>query len=169
MTPRGNRKLGVASGHPGRRQVAVAQEVAQALAALDPVLVEAGDGQGVRDIDLVDERRMVGDDGLHLGELLGVDGRVGVEIDGTGHAADDEVRVRVLAAEDGVQPGRVALPGERLQVVGDRHQVGLGRQLVGRVAPVAVGEDAELAGLHEALDALLDVGEIAGRGLGPTC
>jgi hypothetical protein len=52
--------------------------------------------------------------------------------------------------------------------MGHGHQVGLGRQLVGRVAPVTIGEDAELAGLDEGLDAFLDIGEVAGGGLGPT-
>jgi hypothetical protein len=59
--------------------------------------------------------------------------------------------VRVLAAEDGVQLDHVALPGQRLQVVRHRHQVGFGRQLVGRVAPEAAGEDAQLSGLDELL------------------
>ena len=54
----------------------------------------------------------------------------------------------------------LALPVERLEVVRDRHQVGFGRQLVGRVAPVAVGEGAELAALDECLEPLLHVREV---------
>ncbi len=54
-----------------------------------------------------------------------------------------------LAAQDGHDLVGLALELERLEVVGDREQVHLGRQLHRRVAPVAVGEDAELAGLDE--------------------
>ena len=56
---------------------------------------------------------------------------------------------------------------ERLEVVRHRHQVGLGRQLVGRVAPVAVAERPELAGLDELLQPALQVAEVAGRRLRP--
>jgi hypothetical protein len=37
------------------RQIAVSHEVAEALATAEPLLVEAGDGQHIRDADLVDE------------------------------------------------------------------------------------------------------------------
>ena len=43
------------------------------------------------------------------------------------------------------------------------HEVGFGRQLVGRVAPVAVHEGAELARFDELFQAVLDVTEVAGR------
>ncbi len=45
-----------------------------------------------------------------------------------------------------------------------RHEVRLGRQLVGRVTPVGAREDAELAALDESLHLLLHVGEVPGRG-----
>jgi hypothetical protein len=41
------------------------------------------------------------------------------------------------------------------------NQVGLGRQLVGRVAPVGVGENPELALLDEGLQLFLHVGKVA--------
>jgi hypothetical protein len=66
-----------------------------------------------------------------------------------------------LAAEDGVQLDRLALPDQCVQVVRQRHQVGLGRQLVAGVAPVAVGEDAELPAVDELPEALLRVVEVA--------
>ena len=51
--------------------------------------------------------------------------------------------------------------------MGHRHEVGFGGQLVGGIAPVTVHEGAELAGLHEALEPILDIAEIAWRGQGP--
>ena len=81
-----------------------------------------------------------------------------------GRAADQEVRVRILAAEDGMKLRDLALPRKRIQIMRHGHQVRLRRQLVARVAPVGVGEDAELPGFDQLLDAALHVGEIAGRG-----
>mmetsp|Transcript_32978 Transcript_32978/g.77357 ORF Transcript_32978/g.77357 Transcript_32978/m.77357 type:complete len:229 (-) Transcript_32978:692-1378(-) len=45
-----------------------------------------------------------------------------------------------------------------------RHQVGLGRQRVGLVAPVAVRERPVLTGVEELLEPVLDVAEVAGAG-----
>ena len=50
----------------------------------------------------------------------------------------------------------LALDLERLQIVRDRQQVHLRRQLHRRMAPVAVGEDAELARRRRSLELLLD-------------
>jgi hypothetical protein len=165
---------------PLAREVAVAEEVAQALALAEPVLVEAGDGQRVRHIDLVDEVAHGADDVLHPCQAGHVERRaalsaamvrplaaarvVGPDADRRGRAADDEIRMRVLAAEDRVQCHGVALPDQCIKIVGDGHQVGLGRQAIGRMAPVAVAEDAELSAVDEALEFLLHVGEVARRG-----
>jgi hypothetical protein len=75
--------------------------------------------------------------------------------------------MRVLAAEDGVDLGHVRLPVQRFQVVGHGQQVDLGRQFIGRMAPVGVGEDGELAAVGDGLHLLLYVGEVAGRRVGP--
>jgi hypothetical protein len=88
-----------------------------------------------------------------------------VDVDRRRHAAHEEVRVRVLAAEDRLQAHRVALPLERLEVVRHADEVHRGRQLVGRVPPVAVGEDAQLSRAHVLLQAILhrlEVCRIAG-------
>jgi hypothetical protein len=61
--------------------------------------------------------------------LIGAGRAVAVDVDGAGHAADQPVRVRVLAAEDGVDLDDLLLQVQRLQVVGDRHQVGFGGSL----------------------------------------
>ncbi len=68
--------------------------------------------------------------------------------------------MRILAAQDRVDADEVALPVQRLQIVRHRQQVRLWRQLVRGMAPVAVGEDAELAAIHERLEALLHAGKV---------
>ena len=70
---------------------------------------------------------------------------LGVDTDGAGYAAHNKIGMRILATEDGVQLGHVALPGQGFQIMSDRHQVGFRRQLVGRVAPIAIGEYSQLA------------------------
>ena len=51
----------------------------------------------------------------------------------------------VLAAEDGVGPHDIALPVERLEIVGDEQEVRFRRKAVGEMALVPVGDRAELA------------------------
>ena len=93
--------------------------------------------------------------------MSGVERRLAVGIDRRRHAADEEaLQVRVLAAEHRVHLDELALPVERLEVVRHRHQVGFGRQLVGRVAPVGVGEGPELAAIDELLRRSLHAGEV---------
>ena len=76
-----------------------------------------------------------------------------------GHAADGDVLdVRRL----GPRTAAILLAKrwfQRLQVVADRREVHFRRQLHRQVAPVAVGEDAELAGGDEDLQALLRLDE----------
>ena len=50
----------------------------------------------------------------------------------------------------------LALVFQGLEVVGDGHQVDFRRQLHGGMAPIAVGEDAELARGHDGLELILD-------------
>ena len=121
----------------GVRKVAVGHEIARAFAVAfhEPVLVKATDGEQVGYIDLGDELAHQGDD---LGDLLQphlVDrGRRGararMHADGRGNAPDEHVRMRILAAEDGLQLHDLTLPGERVQVMRHGHEVGLGRQPV---------------------------------------
>ena len=74
--------------------------------------------------------------------------------------------MRVLAAENRVDLDDFLLPFQGVEVVSDGDQVDLRRQLVGWMAPVAVGEDAEAAG-GEGLDLGLHVREVGGRVLVP--
>ena len=57
--------------------------------------------------------------------------------------------MRILAAEKGMDLDEAALKVERLQIVRRRHQIGLGRQSIGGMAPIGIGEDAELAALRQ--------------------
>ncbi len=72
--------------------------------------------------------------------------------------------MRILTAEDGVQLDDLPLPGERIQVVRNGHQVGFRRQRITGMSPVGVGEDPELAGLDEFLHSRLGLREVARRG-----
>ena len=159
----GTRRDAVRAGGIGLvlRQFAPAQEVAQPLTQRGVVQIVGRDGEEVGEIDLLDE-------GLHLvdrvaddGEHVGVERHVAVGVDGEGDAADDEVGVRVLAAEDGVNLDEVGLGVQRLQVVRHRKEVDLRRELVGGMAPVGIGEDAQLAAVYQCLDLVLDTLEIA--------
>ena len=54
---------------------------------------------------------------------------------GAGHAADQPVRMRILAAEDRLDLHDLLLEIERLEIMRDRHQIGFGRQLIGGFVP----------------------------------
>ena len=74
--------------------------------------------------------------------------------------------MRRLGAEDGDDLVGLALHVERLDVVRDRQQVDVRRQLHRRVAPVAGGEDAELAAVDEGLQLVVhraDIGNAVGQ------
>jgi hypothetical protein len=86
-----------------------------------------------------------------------------VRVDGVRHPADrDVLDVGSLASEDRHEVVRLALVLEGLQVVSDRQEVDLGRELHRRMAPVAVGEDPELATRHQAFHLVLDGSHLFG-------
>jgi hypothetical protein len=153
----GDLLVGAVVHHVGRRQAAAVQPAL--------LLVDGADGQGVRHVDVAAELQRLVDaradevQALHVQRRAG--GQVAVEVDGAGHAADQVVGMGVLAAEDGVDLHPLLLQVEGFEVVGHRHQVGFRRQQVGRVAPVAVHERAELTALDELLQAVLHVAEVA--------
>ena len=93
-------------------------------AARTPILVEPGDGKRIRNIDLIDKFPYFGDDILHLRKVLGIDCRIRVEINRGWNAADHEIRVRVLAAEDSMQFDNVSLPRQGLEIMRHRHEIG---------------------------------------------
>ena len=68
--------------HPGTRigggEIAIDQEVTEAFATVEPVFIETGDCQCLRDIDLIDEGTHLVDDVLHLRQLFRVDRGIGL-------------------------------------------------------------------------------------------
>ena len=140
----------------GCRKISEGHEISGAFAGLEPVLVEGGDRERVRYIDLIDEFAHLLDDLRDLLQPHGIDRRAAgplaaVHADRGGRAADQEIRVRILAAEDGQQLCDLALPGERIEIMRNGHEVGFRRQFVERAAPVGIGENAELSRFHQLL------------------
>ena len=152
---------------PVDRQIAVGHVVLEAPADCPPILVKARNREQVRDVHLVHECDGVVEQLSDVGKTFGVQ-RIGVvDVYGAGHASDEIVRVRVLAAEYRVDLHDLLLPLQGLKVMRHAEQVHLRRELVGRVPPVAVCEYAQLPALDERCDPPLDVGEVLGRALGP--
>ena len=133
--------------------VAIGQHrLARQAAAIEPVLVERSDGHDVRQIDLIVEFDGPINDFSDVVQALHIDradAADAVHVDRAGHAAHQPVRMRVLAAEDGVDLDDLLLEIERFEIMRHRHQIGLGRQVIGLAAPIAVLERPELAGLDE--------------------
>ena len=147
--------------HPFRGHVAERQEIAAGVANTAPFLVERCNGKQVGDVNLIDEFLHLLDDVLHglqsehvdCGGILpatevrstclptshpAASRLIHLHRNGRRHATDNKVGMRVLAAKNGMQLDDITLPGKRFQVVRHGHEVGFRRQLVGRVAPVAV-------------------------------
>ena len=127
--------------------------------------VRGADGDEVGDIVIVDERAAEIDGAVDDAEARGVHRRVAVRHgDGARHAADDIVRMRVLAAEDDMRRHEFALLVEHFKIMRDRHEMDFRRQqLVVRMIPPVRREDAELAALDDGLDLALDFCEILRR------
>jgi len=139
--------------------------VVGAAADAAPVLVETGHGQQVRDVDIIDE----------LADFLGERQVLGQRLLGqalvVGAAAHHrELGVGVLATEDGHGAGGLDLHVQGFQVVRRGDEVDFGGQVVGLVPAEeeGVGEDTELAGIHEGLELGLNglegFGGVAGAG-----
>ncbi len=150
-----------------RGQIAVYQVIRKSATDGRPILVERRHGHQIRDIDLLDELLGLVQQHADLRQPLGVY-RVGlVDVQRTRHSADEIVGVRVFAAENRMDLDDFLLPFQGLDVMGRGQQVHFRRQLVGPVAPVAVGENAELAAFDERGKPSLHVGEVLRRSLGP--
>ena len=147
-------------------ELAIAEVVLQAAAILRPVFVERSYSQQIGNINLVDELIRLGNQSRHQVQPLGIDGRHFIHIDRAGNSAHKIIRVRILATEHCVNLDNFLLPFQRVKVMRHTNQVHLGRQLVSRVAPIAVGKNAQPAG-GECLDLVLHFSEIRCRVLVP--
>ncbi len=154
---------GIRIVHAGSRQVTETHEVAEAFAAIEPVLVKTRNGQRIGYVNLLHEDFHLVDDVLDFSKPLRVDRGVRVKVDRAGCAANHEVGMRVLAAEDRMQACHIALPLEGIKIVRDRHQVCFWRQLVFRVTPVRFREDTELTRFNKVPYLLLHIAEVAFR------
>ena len=75
--------------------------------------------------------------------------------------------MRVFTTEYGMYFDDFLLPFQCIQVMDGCDQVLFRRQFIGRMAPIAVGKDAELPTGYEFLQAFLGISEIAFRVLSP--
>src|SRR5208283_5787192 len=129
------------------RNIPVRQIIPQPAANLRPFRVEGSNGQKIGNVDLVDEVVGLRNQILDHVQACNVDGGVALQRDGRSHSSDQIIGMRIFSAEDRVDLHQFLLPLQRLQVVRNGQEVGLRWQLVGRMSPVSVGENAELAGV----------------------
>ena len=161
--------VGIVIGTVGNLTVGE-QVLAGQPAAVAPVLVERGNRLQVGNVDLVHERNGLIDnvrDLIQPGHVHGARRPRLVDVDGAWHTAHHPVRMRITAAEDGVDLDNLALKIQGLQVVGNRHQIRFRRKLVGGAAPVGIGKRTELAGLNKPFELVLHAAEITRRGFWP--
>ena len=145
---------------PVLRNIAVGHVAAQASAVFGPFRIERSDGQQVGNVQALDNLLRLNDEVVHHVQPLHVDGVVTLQIDRRRDAAHQIVRMRILAAENGVDLDDFLLPLEGFQIVRHRHQVRFRRKFVGRMTPIGVLENTQLAGFDELLQRSGDVGEI---------
>lgn len=92
---------------------------------------------------------------------------LGVDVEGKGHTAHQPVGMRILASEYCVDFDHVPLKIKCLDIVRHEHEIRFGGQSVVGMSPVAVFEDAEMAGFGKPDQFVAYAGEIAGGRLGP--
>jgi hypothetical protein len=149
-------------------KVAVGQKVADALTQASPVLVKGGNQQQVGDVDLFDKLPRLSRQRPELSDALRIDGVLFGWVHGHRHATHQiGLGMRVFASQQGVDLDDLALPVQRLQIVGDGQQVSFGRQFVGRMAPVGVRKQAKLATVYEGLKPVSNSSEILDAGIRP--
>ena len=147
----------------GIGELAIAHVVANPASDRGPILVERRNRQQIGDVDLFDEVLRFFQKALDFDQLLGIERILGIGVDRNRHAPHQEgLRMRILAAQDGVNLDHVLLPLQSLQIMGGCHQVGFGRQMIGRVPPVGIGKGAETARGDKCLDLVLHRLEIGG-------
>ena len=152
------------------REVAVAEQVlvGKASADLVPVFVVGLHCHQVRIVDFVDEA----DRGLsHIAQevhpnLVDHDalGTCVAHVNRAGNAANQIVRVGVLAADDSVDLNDFALEVQAFEIVSNAQKVDFRRKFVAGVAPVSVSKNTELAAGDECFQAVLNFFEVSRRG-----
>ena len=148
---------------------AVAHEVSESLAAFEPIAIEARDRQNVGDIHLT--YKCLGRLG-HLQQEIDafqVHGCVRfVGVERGGHASDEKrLQMRILAAEHRVNPDKLLLELECLQVMRNGHEVGFRREMIGGVPPITCAKKTQLLARNQGTDAVLNTFEILRARLGP--
>ena len=148
------------------REVAVRHHVdaGEPLAVLEPIRVEGCNGLDVRNIDVRDDINGVLGDLTHIVQRHFVHHRALsariVDVDRAGDAAHEIVRMRVLAAQNGMNAHDFTLEVEHFKVVRDRKQIHGRRKLHGGMAPIALIENRELSRFNELLHAVLHIAEV---------
>ena len=131
-----------------------------------PIRVKRADRGDVIHHRVVDEVAELVDESFDGVKPFHRQGRLAVRIDRIRHPADGEVLdVRRLGSQDGDDLVGDALHFERLDIMRRRQQVDVRRQLHRRVAPIARGENAEIAAVDEGLQLVAhraDVGDAVG-------
>ncbi len=151
-----------------QREVGHRQIVRHTLPVSQPVGVHRADGADVDEVHLLDEALDLVEPLLDVEELLHVQRGLVVQVDRVGDAAHREILdVGRLAAEERDDLVDLPLILERLEIVRDREQIDLRRQLHRRVSPVAVREDPELPAGDEPGQAILDRLELLPAVAGP--
>ena len=145
------------------RNIAVRHVIPDPAAIGGPLRIERSDSHQIGNIQPFHDLLRAFDQVAHVLQPLHVDGVVALHINGTGYAAHQIMRVRILSTKDGVNLDHFLLPLQRFQIVRHRHQVRFGRQLIGWMTPVGILENSELSGIHKLLDGVLDIGKVSGR------
>ena len=170
--PRGQQQafFRVVIGDVGDSAVSKHGKLGKPAAYVQPVFIEGGQRKSVRYDNLLSKITAALNKLQHQFQTFLIDNvgsAVCIKVQRAGYAAHKPVGVRIFAAKDGMYLNHVFLEIQGFQIVGHHEQVGFGRQLVGRVPPVAVGENAQLAGFNHAVEAILDGFEVARRRIGP--
>ena len=75
--------------------------------------------------------------------------------------------MRVFAAKNGMHFYYFLLPFQSFQIVGNGNQVYCRRELVSRMAPIAIGKNAQLPAFDKVFETFLYFGKIANRTFWP--
>ena len=145
-------------GIPVGREVTIAEVIGQPATNGAPVVfVKRGHGQQVRNVNLVNEGMCFIEQASHHGQAFGIDGVVLIDIDGTCGTTNQVVWMGVLAAKNGMDLNDLLLPFQCFEVVGYPNEVNFSREFIGRVAPIAIGENSQLSAGYKSFQTLLKV------------